>query len=100
MASPYRHNRFPFIPIWCYRKGRDKTPYGMVRNLRDPQEDLNKRRSKALFILSANRMIADDDAFENWDEAAEELARPDGILKKKKGAEVTLDRTRILSRNT
>lgn len=90
MASPYVHNRFPFTPIWCYRRGRDRMPYGVVRNLRDPQEDLNKRRSKALFILSSNGMIADEDAFEDWDEAIEELARPDRILKKKKGAEVEL----------
>lgn len=88
--SPYVHNRFPFTPIWCYRRGRDRMPYGVVRNLRDPQEDLNKRRSKALFILSSNGMIADEDAFEDWDDAIEELARPDRILKKKKGAEVEL----------
>jgi len=90
MASPYRHNRFPFTPIWCYRRGRDNTPYGVVRNLRDPQEDLNKRRSKALFILSTNKMIADNNAFDDWDEAAEEVARPDAILKKRPGSEVQI----------
>jgi hypothetical protein len=90
MVSPYRHNRFPFTPIWCFRRGRDNTPYGIVRNLRDPQEDLNKRRSKALFILSTNKMVADKNAFDDWDEAAEELARPDGILKKRPGSEVQL----------
>lgn len=88
--SPYRHNRFPFTPIWCYRRRRDNTPYGIVRNLRDPQEDLNKRRSKALFLLSTNKMIADWNAFENWDEAIEEKDRPDGVLKKRPGADVAL----------
>ncbi|OPY05803.1 MAG: hypothetical protein A4E61_00167 [Syntrophorhabdus sp. PtaB.Bin184] len=62
----------------------------MVRNLRDPQEDLNKRRSKALFILSTNGIIADKDAFEDWDEVIEELPRPDKVLKKKAGFEVKL----------
>jgi hypothetical protein len=92
MVSPYRHNRFPFTPIWCYRRGRDNTPYGVVRNLRDPQEDLNKRRSKSLFILSTNKMIADNNAFgdEDWDDVAEELARPDGIIKKRPGSEVQI----------
>lgn len=90
MASPYRHNRFPLTPIWCFRRGRDNTPYGIVRNIRDPQEDLNKRRSKALFILSTNKLIADKTAFDDWDEVAEEMARPDGILKKTPGTEVQL----------
>lgn len=95
MVSPYRHNRFPFVPIWCYRRKRDGTPYGTVRNCRDPQEDLNKRRSKALYILSSKGMIADEDAFEDWDEAADEMSRPDMILKKKRGAAVQIvdDRT-------
>ena len=91
-ASPYKHKRFPLTPMWCYKRDRDGMPYGVVRNMRDPQEDLNKRRSKALFLLSANQLIADEDAFADWDEAAEELARPDGILKKKRGAEVEINR--------
>ena len=44
--SPYNHNRFPFVPIICFRKKTDNTPYGIVRPTRDPQEDLNKRDRK------------------------------------------------------
>jgi hypothetical protein len=44
-------------------------PYGAIRNLRDPQEDFNKRGSKVLFLLSVNRVIADNDAVEDHDEA-------------------------------
>ena len=91
MPSPYRHNRFPFTPIWAYKRGRDGMPYGPVRRIRDPQDDLNKRASKALFALSTNRVIADSDAFEDHDEAREESARPDAYLIKKKGAEVTFE---------
>ena len=87
IMSPYRHNRFPLVPVWGFRKKRGNVPYGVVRGLIDPQSDLNKRRSKALFILSTNQIVADDDAVEDWDEAAEEVARPDGIVKKKKGSE-------------
>jgi hypothetical protein len=92
VESPYRHDRFPFTPIWAYRRDRDNLPYGAVRNMRDPQEDLNKRRSKALFLLSTNLLIADDDAFEDWDEAVDEVSRPDGVLKKRRGAEVEIQR--------
>lgn len=91
MASPYRHNRFPYTPIWVYRRSRDGMPYGPIRNWRDPQDDLNKRHSKTLHILNTRGLIADDNAFDDWDEVEEELARPDFILKKRQGAEVTLN---------
>jgi len=87
MPSPYLHDKFPFTPVWAFKRDRDNQPYGVIRNMRDPQEDLNKRRSKALHILSTNRVIADDDAVEDWDEAEEQVARPDGIIKKIRGSE-------------
>lgn len=90
--SPYNHDRFPFIPVWCYRRDRDGMPYGPIRNMRDAQEDLNKRKSKALFILSTNQIIGDEDAFEDWEEAADEAARPDGILKHRRGAQFEINR--------
>ncbi len=90
--SPYDHNRFPFTPIWAYRRDRDGQPYGPIRNMRDAQEDLNKRKSKALFILSTNQLIGDEDAFEDWEEAIDEAARPDGVLKHKRGATFEINR--------
>lgn len=92
--SPYRHNRFPFTPIWGYRRGRDGLPYGVVRGLKDIQEDINKRASKALFILSSNKVIADNDATDDWDELLDEIARPDGVLRVKTGKrfELAVDR--------
>jgi len=95
--SPYNHNRFPFIPIWGFRKKKDNTQYGIVRNLRDVQDDLNKRRSKALFILATNQIIADSDAVDDWDELADEVSRPDGIIKKRKGAELEINNERGLA---
>lgn len=97
MDSPYNHNRFPFIPVWGFKKKRDNTPYGVVRNLRDPQDDLNKRRSKALFILATNQVIADDDAVEDWDDLMDEVTRPDGLIKKKPNSEITLNTDRDLA---
>lgn len=77
MDSPYHHNRFPFIPIFAYRKGKYHEPYGVTRNARDPQEDLNKRYSKALFLLSSTRIIADRNAVQDWEALREEAGRPD-----------------------
>jgi len=96
--SPYNHNRFPFIPIWGFRKKKDNTQYGAVRNLRDMQDDLNKRRSKALFILSTNQVVADEDAADDWDEVMDEVSRPDGLIRKKKGSEFEINNERSLAR--
>ena len=99
--SPYRHNRFRFTPVWCYRRGRDRMPYGMIRNARDPQKALNKRMSKALHILSTNRIIADEDAMDSqnkWDEAIDEAARPDGVIRlSKPNARFDVDSDRDLA---
>lgn len=79
-VSPFRHNRFPLVPIWGYRRKKDNSPYGMVRNLRDPQRDLNKRRSKALYILNSNKTIVEEDAYEGTlNELYDSRQRPDGI---------------------
>jgi hypothetical protein len=98
--SPYRHNRFPFTPIWCYRRDRDGLPYGVIRRLKDIQEDVNKRASKALHILSTNKIVMDDDALPEGmtiEEFQEEAARPDAIIRKRAGKEITLNADRDLS---
>lgn len=95
--SPYRHNRFPLTPVWGYRRGRDGMPYGMVRRVKDIQEDVNKRASKALFILSTNKVVMDEGAVDDIDELAEEVARPDGIIVKKPGKALEIRTDRELS---
>ena len=56
--SPYIHGRFPFVPMYGLRRARDGAPYGIPRQARDAQIDLNKRRSKALFALSTNKLVS------------------------------------------
>lgn len=83
--SPYRHGRFPFVVTWCYRRKRDNAPYGCIRALRDAQDGLNKRHSKAHWILSTNQIKVEDGAVEDIDELVEEASRPDGVLVVAKG---------------
>jgi hypothetical protein len=80
IMTPYNHNRFTFTPLFCYRRSRDGMPYGVIRNLRDPQCDLNKRRSKALVLLTANKVIMEKGAVDNKEEAYDEMNRPDGMV--------------------
>jgi uncharacterized protein (UPF0335 family) len=98
--SPYRHNKFPYTPIWGKRRSKDGQPYGMIRGLKGIQEDINKRASKALHILSTNKVVMDEDALpEDTDIEVfrEEVARPDGIIIKKRGSQLDLNSDRELS---
>ena len=95
--SPYRHNLFPFTPIWCYRRGRNALPYGVIRGLRDNQQDVNKRASKALHILSTSKTIMDEGAVPDLDAFKDEVSRPDAIIVKKAGKELTINADRDLA---
>lgn len=92
--SPYRHNRYPFTPIWNKRRDRDNMPYGLVRNIRDIQSDINKRAAKALHILSSNKIVMEDGAVDDIEELREEAANPDAIIvvKANKKLEMNADR--------
>lgn len=52
IPSPYEHGEFPLVPIVCYNYGAGDLPAGFVRDLKDPQREINKRRIQELHILN------------------------------------------------
>lgn len=80
--SPFNHGGFPYTPYWCYRRNRDGMEYGLVRGVRDSQEDLNKRMSKLLWALSTNQLFYEDGAIDEdrIEEVKRELAKPNGTI--------------------
>lgn len=84
-VSPYRHNKFPFTPIWGYRTAATGFPYGMIRGVRDIQIDVNKRASKSLFHLSAQRSYVEEGSVSDMAQTREEVMRPDAFIVYKKG---------------
>jgi len=95
--SPYRHNQFPLTPIWGYRRGRNNLPYGIIRRLKDIQVDVNKRASKALYILSSNKIIMEKGATDDIDAFTEEASRPDAVLVVNPGKKIELNAERELA---
>jgi hypothetical protein len=82
--SPYRDKygtRCPIIAASCYID-RENNRYGKVRDMRGPQDEINKRRNKALWRASVAQIQAVlPEAIEvNADEARREAARPDGVI--------------------
>lgn len=60
---------------------RDNNRYGEVRAYISPQDEINKRGSKALHILNTSQVIAEDGAVQDEDKARIQAARPDGFIK-------------------
>ena len=54
MKSPYKHGEFPLVPmtLFYYGIGGDEIPAGIVRDLKAPQREINKRRLQQLHILN------------------------------------------------
>jgi len=59
---------------------REGNRYGVVKRYKDLQDEINKRRSKSLHLLSVNQATAEKGAVDDVDKARKELARPDGFL--------------------
>ena len=88
----YQHGRFTLVPYIFKRDKKTGQPYGIVRHAIDPQRELNKRRSKAMHLLSTAQVIADIDAVEDPVHLAREAARPDGLILKRPGKELRIIR--------
>lgn len=89
--SPYKHNRFPFVRRVAYIKDKTGTAYGVIRQIRDPQSDLNARRNRALYLMATSRVIMTEGAVEDERVLQEEVARHDSIIKVKQGKELRIE---------
>jgi len=72
---------------------RENNRYGYVERLKDPQDEINHRRSKALFLLSSKTVIADRGAFGDTprQHVLDELKKGDTFLEPMKDARVEID---------
>jgi hypothetical protein len=77
IKSPYRHMHFPYVPFFGKREDLTGAPYGLIRAMVSPQDEVNARKSKMLWLLNSRRVIADADAVPDHAAAAREVARPD-----------------------
>ena len=61
----------------CY-VDQEGNRYGIVRQLISPQDEINKRASKAMHLLNVRQVIAKKDAVPDPQKFQTELAKPDG----------------------
>lgn len=81
--SPYLDDKgrpeCPLIAVSAY-VDRENRRYGAVKAMLSAQDEINKRRSKALHRLTMRQVVAEDGAVENKAQAKAELAKPDGFV--------------------
>lgn len=77
-------NVTPYVPFWGYREDRTGVPYGLVRAMISPQDEVNARRQKMMWLLGAKRLEMDADALDaasnTLDTVLNELSRPDAVV--------------------
>jgi hypothetical protein len=81
--SPFKHDLFPFIPVWAYRDKRTGLPYSPIKQLMGPQDGLNQRKSRSLYEASSNQLMIEKGAMDeevmDLIEIRAELDDPNGI---------------------
>ena len=86
--SPFPHDQFPLVPFVGYLD-RYKFPYGVPRQLRGQDEEVNKRRSMALAMLKSRRVTVEEGAIDGGRPALQalydEANKLDGFLVVKEG---------------
>jgi hypothetical protein len=86
-----KRNVCPLVMASCYVANKSNARYGLVRALISPQDEINKRDSKALHHLSVNRVIAQRDAILDPNKFQSELAKPDGFAEFEPGNAIGTD---------
>lgn len=80
--SPYKGEEGPECPIKAVSLyvDRDNNRYGEVRTMIGPQDEINKRRSKALHLVSQRQIRVSPNVGLDAQAVRKELSRPDGVF--------------------
>lgn len=70
--SPHPHDQYPLVPFVGYID-RYQMPYGVPRQIRGQDIEINKRRSMALALMSKVKVLAEKDVVEGGNEALQNL---------------------------
>lgn len=76
--TPYPHPHFPYVPFWGYREDMTGAPFGLVRDMMFPQDNLNSTLAKLRWGMAAVRVERTDGAVNMTDDQLRrQIARPD-----------------------
>ena len=91
VKTPYAHDDYPYVPYVGYLDRFDQ-PFGVPRQIKEQDSEVNKRRSMALSLMSSRRVITEEEASSDENATFREANRRDGFIVMKKGK---MDRIKI-----
>ena len=83
-SSPYIHDEYPYVPFVGYLDRYDY-PFGIPRQIKEQDMEVNKRRSMALSLISNRRVIIEEKAAKDINKVYDESNRQDGFIVLKAG---------------
>lgn len=89
-VSPFldeRNKPMSRFVMWRANVDHDGDAYGLVRTLKGMQDEVNQRRSKALFLSNVTKLTGQKGAVDSVETARRENARPDGYIEYNLGFE-------------
>lgn len=93
-VSPFRDEKGKSASryvAWSAYVDHDGDRYGLVRNLKSDQDELNTTHSRFRHILASRRIVQETGAVDDIEKARVEAARPDGVLSVNRGFRFDLD---------
>lgn len=75
VPTPLPHKDFPYIPFWCFRKDRSRTPYGLIRDMRGPQDQIIDLDILLYEILNSKQVEIDNDALDLTQNSYQDVAQ-------------------------
>lgn len=79
--SPYTHSHFPYQPFFGFTEDSTGVPYGYVRSMKYPQDNVNSAQSKLRWGMSQARIERTKGATDMTDaQLRRQVARPDADI--------------------
>lgn len=80
IPTPYKHDKFPYVPFFGKRESMTGVPYGLGRSMKPMQDEINARNTKMIWLLAAKRVTMTDGVTKDSpDLVRQEAARPDAV---------------------
>lgn len=80
METPYKHDKFPYVPFFGKREDMTGVPYGLGRPMKPLQDEVNARNTKMIWLLAAKRVTMTEGVTKDSPALVrQEAARPDAM---------------------
>lgn len=76
----YQTGKFEYIPLVYKRRRSDGVPMGIIEAAKDPQRELNKRRSKMMHLLNTRGVLVEGGSIDDIEVFRKEITRPDPVI--------------------